>query len=88
VQDTLGCAPMKDVHTVLRQKELDVERVRKEIQSLYMVIPLLADEETSFMQLLLESAPTMMDPPAHNCMAELETYYPFVRNLGAQGRLG
>ena len=35
---------MKDPHTVLRQKDLDLERVRKEIQALLTVIPLLADD--------------------------------------------
>ena len=32
---------MKDAHSVLREKEQDLERVRKEIQALLMVIPLL-----------------------------------------------
>jgi len=35
---------MKDLFHVLRQKELDVERVRKEIAALHFVIPLLAEE--------------------------------------------
>jgi hypothetical protein len=36
---------MKDLHTVLCQKEHDVERVRREIQALLTVIPLLADDQ-------------------------------------------
>jgi len=35
---------MKDLFQVLRQKELDIERVRKEIEALHFVIPLLAEE--------------------------------------------
>ena len=35
---------MKDLFRVLRQKELDIERVRKEIEALHFVIPLLAEE--------------------------------------------
>jgi hypothetical protein len=35
---------MKDLSQVLRQKELDVERVREEIEALHFVIPLLAEE--------------------------------------------
>jgi hypothetical protein len=35
---------MKDFFQVLRQKELDIERVRKEIEALHFVIPLLAEE--------------------------------------------
>jgi hypothetical protein len=38
---------MKDFQTVLREKEQDVERVRKEIQALLTVIPLLAEEQAS-----------------------------------------
>ena len=34
---------MKDLRAVLRQKEQDVERIRREIQELLTVIPLLAD---------------------------------------------
>ena len=35
---------MKDPFQVLRQKELDIERVRTEIAVLQFVIPLLADD--------------------------------------------
>jgi len=37
---------MKDIHDILRQREADCARVRKEIQALRIVIPLL-DEEGS-----------------------------------------
>ena len=36
---------MKDLYQVLRQKELDLERTRKEIEALRSVIPLLSEEE-------------------------------------------
>ena len=35
---------MKDVNELLTQKEAEVARVRKEIESLQMVLPLLADD--------------------------------------------
>jgi hypothetical protein len=35
---------MKDVHEVLRQKEADLSRVRREIESLQIVASLLSDE--------------------------------------------
>lgn len=38
---------MKDVHQVLRQKESDIVCVRKEIEALRTVIPLLVDEGNS-----------------------------------------
>jgi hypothetical protein len=35
---------MKDVYEVLRQKEADAERVRREIRAILLVIPMLVDE--------------------------------------------
>lgn len=35
---------MKDLYQVLRQKELDMERIRKEIEALRFVTPLLSEE--------------------------------------------
>jgi len=35
---------MIDAYALLRQEEVDCERVRREIQSLLLVIPLLADD--------------------------------------------
>ena len=35
---------MKDLFQVLSQKEMDIERVRKEIKALNFVIPLLAED--------------------------------------------
>jgi hypothetical protein len=35
---------MKDLFRVLRQEELDIERVLKKIEALHFVIPLLAEE--------------------------------------------
>jgi hypothetical protein len=74
---------MKDPHSVLRQKDLDLERVRKEIQALLTVIPLLADDPTSSdvmheVQSALSRAPV---DPSDNDTAQLEIYYPFVRHL-------
>jgi hypothetical protein len=42
-QDDITELMMKDIHQVLREKELDILRVRKEIQSLIYVVPLLED---------------------------------------------
>ena len=35
---------MKDLYEVLRQKEMDIARVRIQIKALHKVIPLLADD--------------------------------------------
>jgi hypothetical protein len=73
---------MRDVYVVLSGKEQDVERVRKEIQALLTVIPLLVEDEPSsdaIYQLLLSSRPaTDSDDKG---MAQLERYYPFVKNM-------
>ena len=39
---------MNDLSQVLRQKEMDIERVRKEIKALHFVIPLLAEDADRF----------------------------------------
>ena len=75
---------MKDLRAVLREKEQNVERVRREIQALLTVIPLLADDQPSSDDLALlmrfASARTA-EEPSDNGMADLETYYPFVRHM-------
>ena len=80
---------MKDLHIVLSQKEHDVERVRREIRALLTVIPLLAADQPSsddvMRLLLLASSRTVAEPPGDG-MADLETYYPFVRQLRASER--
>jgi hypothetical protein len=74
---------VKDPYKVLREKEQDVERVRKEIQALRTVIPLLADDRPSaanadnVMHELLVAA-------SRKGMAELE---PFARHLRTSSSL-
>ena len=36
---------MKNIYDVMRQKELDIERLKKEIEALRMVAPMLEDKE-------------------------------------------
>ena len=36
---------MKNIYEVMRQKELDIERLKKEIEALRVVAPMLGDEE-------------------------------------------
>jgi len=36
---------VKDVNLVLREKELDIVRVRKEVEALHLAIPLLAEDQ-------------------------------------------
>ncbi|MGE5110509.1 MAG: hypothetical protein ACM3JB_06620 [Acidobacteriaceae bacterium] len=74
---------MKNPYTILSQKEQEVARVRKEIQALLTVIPLLVNGPLSWDELqtqLLSSGPDI-DHSVKDGMAALELYYPFVRNL-------
>jgi hypothetical protein len=74
---------VKDPYKVLREKEQDVERVRKEIQALRTVIPLLADDRPSaanadnVMHELLVAA-------SRKGMAELEPFARHLRNSSSQ----
>jgi hypothetical protein len=74
---------MKDPHSVLHEKDQDLERVRREIQAVLTVIPLLVeDPPTSDVvhEVLLAFSPTPVDPSG-NDTDQLEIYYPFVRYL-------
>jgi len=80
---------MKDLHIVLSQKEHDVERVRREIRALLTVIPLLADNQPSsddVMDLLRLASSRTVSEPYGDGMADLETYYPFVKQLRVSER--
>jgi len=74
---------MKDVRQLLFQKKKDLERVRREVQALLTVIPLLADDPVTedVMSQLGVSLAEQLHQPADNGMADLETYYPFVRHM-------
>ena len=36
---------MKDLTQIVRQKEMDIERVRRQIEALHFAIPLLAEDQ-------------------------------------------
>lgn len=54
---------MKDLSQVLSQKEMDIERVRKEIKALYFVIPLLAEDADRFEHGLASRSVSQLDGP-------------------------
>jgi hypothetical protein len=74
---------MKDPHSVLREKEEDLVRVRREIQAVLTVIPLLVDDPPTsdvVHEVPLASSRGPVNLP-DNDMVQLEIYYPFVRHL-------
>jgi hypothetical protein len=80
---------MRDPYGVLREKEKDVERVRKEIQALYTVIPLLCDDQPSsddlMPALLLSVSRESVDSPDKG-MADLAPFVRHLRNSSAPSR--
>ena len=75
---------MRELLTLLLQKQRDVERVRREIQALRLVIPLLANDQPFSDDVIhqqpLASSRTVVDS-SDKGMADLETFYPFVRYM-------
>lgn len=75
---------MKDPYSVLRAKERDLERVRREIQLLRAVIPLLADEQPAsdvMQEAPAASSRTPLNPSGRD-NAEQERYHTFVGQSG------
>jgi hypothetical protein len=80
---------MKSLLTVLHQKEQDAERVRQEVRALLVVIPLLADDQSSsndVMHQLSLTSTQMMAEPSDKGMADLEIYFPWVRRMRTSER--
>lgn len=74
---------MKDPYAVLRQKEQDLEQVRREIQALIIVIPLVTDDEPSSndpMHLPRLDSAGLARKPSGDDITALETYYPWTRH--------
>jgi hypothetical protein len=80
---------MKSLLTVLHQKEQDAERVRQEVRALLVVIPLLADDQSSsndVMHQLSLTSTQMMAEPSDKGMADLEIYFPWVSRMRTSER--
>jgi hypothetical protein len=63
---------MKNIYEVLRQKEADIERLKKELQALRVVAPLLEEELTPELQVApppVRTYPTSPAKPATVAMA-------------------
>ena len=74
---------MKDLYVLLSQKEEEVSRVRREIQALLIVIPLLDDDVPKWedVRASLSNFPIPRQKATRDSMRELEVYFPFVKNL-------
>lgn len=74
---------MKDPTVVLCQKEAELARVRIEVEALQMVVPLL-DDPIEQLPDLIAGQPSGTNSEDRS-LADLEVYYPFVRNVRVAG---
>lgn len=79
---------MKNPYVVLSEKQEEVARVRREIQALLVVIPLLEDEvpTSKELQTFLSNLVGPDRVPTEDSMRDLELYFPFAKSL--RRRLG
>ena len=57
-----GALHMKNVYEVLRQKEMELTRLEKEVEALRLVAPLLSEEKESMPMPMAEVAKPMLAP--------------------------
>ena len=54
---------MKNVYEVLRQKEMELTRLEKEVEALRLVAPLLSEEKESVSEIAKSAMPTAVNAP-------------------------
>ena len=62
-ETTFSGAPMKNVYEVLRQKEMELTRLEKEVEALRLVAPLLSEEKESIADTVKSALPTAVGGP-------------------------
>lgn len=77
---------MRDLKAVLREKEMDLARVRREVEALHAVVPLLDDPVEELEDLI--SSGGLSAQSEGTGMGQLEAYYPFVKNLRSTEKPG
>jgi hypothetical protein len=60
---------MKNVYEVLRQKEMELARLEKEVEALRMVAPLLSEEKESFSDMAKPALATAVNGPQASRMS-------------------
>ena len=58
-----GTLTMKNVYEVLRQKEIELTRLEKEVEALRLVAPLLSEEKESVAEMAKPALPTAVNGP-------------------------
>ena len=77
---------MRSVEVVLQEKELELESVRRQVEALRFIIPLLAEtlEDFSSPDSTARLEPVQSSKESRS-ISDLETYFPFVRKRSANG---
>lgn len=77
---------MRSVEVVLQEKERELECVRRQVEALRFVIPLLAETPEDFSS---SDSPAQLEPvqpsKGPRSIRDLQTYFPFIRKLRANG---
>jgi hypothetical protein len=59
----MGTQTMKNVYEVLRQKEMELTRLEKEVEALRLVAPLLSEEKENLAEMAKPALPTAVNGP-------------------------
>ena len=63
IDSSAGTMTMKNVYEVLRQKEMELTRLEKEVEALRLVAPLLSEEKESLSEMAKPSLATAVNGP-------------------------
>ena len=63
IDSRAGALTMKNVYEVLRQKEMELTRLEKEVEALRLVAPLLSEEKESLSEISKPALPTAVNGP-------------------------
>jgi hypothetical protein len=63
LQNQPGALPMKNVYEVLRQKEMELTRLEKEVEALRLVAPLLSEEKEAVSDMAKPALATAVGGP-------------------------
>jgi hypothetical protein len=79
---------MKQIEVVLHHKQRELETVRRQVEALRTIIPLLLEEEChpeDFAQMVSSIfTQSQAATQSRETMNDLETYYPFIRKIRAK----
>jgi hypothetical protein len=76
---------MKNVYEVLRQKEMELTRLEKEVEALRVVAPLLSEEKEIVSEIVKAALPTAVNGPQAPVRVPAATMVPAAQPVRAAG---